>query len=333
MIIRGDSDLPRFPEAPIRYSCTAHGIHPTNMRSFLRQHRKYLTNSSQCTIHITVLPNATPNGILTTTGRWSGLPGHTLNHGHTQKPQLIKAADITVKSLYWRIVEKRFEPPSSMLKWEVTSTPWSRTKTLLPTMDFWNTILDTDLPKSVFNTNYELGHYLIPIRHAGEGRQMCRHCSQNTATPMLETPEHIVLHCDAIGKKLWPTVWSTLAQLGCNPTTSDDGTLILSLGLAPKSAAATVLAFTRHTIISFHTTRSKYSTHYWPEIGLSDLEAALKKHVYQQFFYAGRKTSKPNADLRRRNFFDNTWTKTSDQLGILHTDWKSNRLTWTWKFT
>jgi len=109
-------------------------------------------------------------------------------------------------------------------------------------------------------------------------------------------------------------------------------TLIVSLGLEPQSAAATVLACTRYTIISFHTTCGRYSTKSWPEIGLSNTEASLKKQSYQRFFWAGRKTSKLKADKRRCDTFDNTWAKTTEQLGILQTDWENNRLTWTWNF-
>ena len=203
--------MPRFAEAPLRYSYSAHRTHPTTMQPFLQQHRRYMiqNNNSSCAIHITMPPNATPNGILTTTGRWSCLPGHTLHHGTTQRPQFIQArlshrhyGEIallahcrgTIRSIHLNV----------KVATVAISTPWSLTNNPLPLVDFWRTILDTDLPKGVCNINYELGHYLVPIRPAGQGRQVCRHCSQNAATPMLETPEHIVLHCDAMGRIYGP---------------------------------------------------------------------------------------------------------------------------------
>ena len=180
--------MPRFAEAPLRYSYSAHGTHPTTMQPFLQQHRRYMNNNSSCAIHVTVPQNTTPNGILTTTGRWSCLPGHTLHHGTTQRPQFIQArlshrhyGEIallahcrgTIRTIHLNVKVAAV----------AISTPWSLTNNPLPLVDFWRTILNTDLPKGVFNTNYELGHYLIPIWPAGPA-----------ATPMLETPEHIVLH-------------------------------------------------------------------------------------------------------------------------------------------
>ena len=145
--------------------------------------------------------------------------------------------------------------------------------------------------------------------------------------------EHIVVHCTKIGKLLWPAIWRALARLGCTPTTHDEGTLILSLGLLPGSAAATVLAFARSTIfIFFHTNRGKGAAQSWPQVGLSYLEASLKHFVWQRFLWAGRCTSNSSADTRRRVTFDKTWTNLAGHGGLLQSDWTNHRIRWSWHF-
>ena len=175
--------------------------------------------------------------------------GHSLQHGPTKSSEFIAAADVSAKALYWSFCENKFETPPSLVQWKNAASSWHITGQQVPSNTFWRTLLDKTLPKDVFNTNYELGHYLIPLRPAGQKRTLCRHCHL-----CLETPEHIVVHCTKIGKLLWPAIWRALARLGCTPTTHDEGTLILSLGLLPGSAAATVLAFARSTIHSSFST-------------------------------------------------------------------------------
>jgi len=277
---------------------------------------------------VEVPQDAPQNGIFTTLGRWANTTGHSLQHRPTKSSEFIAATDISAKAIYWSICEKKFEMPTALAKWRAFSTTWHITGQLISSNEFWRTLLDKTLPKDVFNTNYELGHYLIPLRPAGQKHDLCRHCSLQ-----LETPEHIVLHCPKIGKLLWPTVWRALARLGCKPSNHDEGTLILSLGLPPNSAAATVLAFARSAIIFFHTNRGKDAALCWPQVGLSHLDASLKHFVWQRFLSAGRKTSNPSTDAHRRANFDKTWTNIAGQRGLLQTDWTNNRILWSWHFT
>jgi hypothetical protein len=324
---RGEANTPTLLDAPITFLCQRHSTVPRSLRDFLVVHGGHSAKVAPCIIHVDA-PQTTPqNGIHTTPGRWATATGHSLQHGPTKSSEFIAAADISAKALYWSFCENKFETPTSLVQWKNAASSWHITGQQVPSNTFWRTLLDKTLPKDVFNTNYELGHYLIPLRPAGQKRTLCRHCHL-----CLETPEHIVVHCTKIGKLLWPAIWRALARLGCTPTTHDEGTLILSLGLLPGSAAATVLAFARSTIIFFHTNRGKGAAQSWPQVGLSYLEASLKHFVWQRFLWAGRCTSNSSADTRRRVTFDKTWTNLAGHGGLLQSDWTNHRIRWSWHF-
>ena len=82
---------------------------------------------------------------------------------------------ISLPRHYWSFCENKFETPTSLVQWKNAASSWHITGQQVPSNTFWRTLLDKTLPKDVFNTNYELGHYLIPLRPAGQKRTLCRH--------------------------------------------------------------------------------------------------------------------------------------------------------------
>jgi hypothetical protein len=196
----------------------------------------------------------------------------------------------------------------------------------IDTEDFWSNMALPDLPAAVYNTNYEIAHRVTPRRPLHNPWPPCRRCGGAD-----ETTEHVVYHCPAIAGTIWPLLTHTLARLSFRTVGTDAGTFILSLGLTDAEGPATILAFTRHLILSHHTGPPIPAT-LWPALGLSNLEASLKHHIENLFLRASRHPA-TRADLRLRTTFENTWTRTPSQEGLLSLDWNTYDLRWHWTLT
>ena len=107
---------------------------------------------------------------------------------------------------------------------------------------------------------------------------LCRRCGNAD-----ETTEHVIYYCPMVAGTIWPVLVPTLARVQFNSQTADGGTYILSLGLSAAEGPATILAFARHIIHTYHLERAPTPAHLWPALGLSDLEASLKNHIERLF--------------------------------------------------
>jgi hypothetical protein len=184
-----------------------------------------------------------------------------------------------------------------------------------------------ELPAAVANINFEIAHRVVPRRPLHRDWPVCRHCQIHP-----ETTEHVILYCPKVAGTLWPLLIPTLTKLNLNPQASDDGTLILSLGLGQSEGPATFLCFVRFHILSYHLRDNPVPAHLWPSLPLSDIEASFKSHIKRLFFRAGRRSSL-RADMRLRSSFDSVWSRTASQDGLLTTDWDTNIITWHWGIT
>ena len=142
----------------------------------------------------------------------------------------------------------------------------------------------------------------------------------------------VFYYCPAVAGTIWPVLAPTLSRLQFDPQTADGGTYILSLGLSAAEGPATILAFTRHLIHTYHLETSPTPQHLWPTLALSDLEASLKNHIERLFFRASR-SSTLRSDLRLQALFEATWSRTSSQEGLLTLDWTTHTIRWHWGLT
>ena len=316
----------RLRNAPVKITCSLHGVGPSATNDFLHAHGRDVT--APCSLHIDLDQQVPANGISTIEGRWAHSPGHTLHHPPGKDNHLIPFDKVTAKALYWRFAETAFEPASCLKRWnDFGILQWPHTRNLIDCEDFWKSMTPPLLPASVFNVNFEVAHRVTPRRPQHQPWPICRRCGNSA-----ETTEHVFYYCPAVAGTIWPVLAPTLSRLQFDPQTADGGTYILSLGLSAAEGPATILAFTRHLIHTYHLETSPTPQHLWPTLALSDLEASLKNHIERLFFRASR-SSTLRSDLRLQALFEATWSRTSSQEGLLTLDWTTHTIRWHWGLT